>query len=320
MAHSKNDAQITDFAEIAARDAYDPEGSIDPNAFERLLFQYHLPEKVKCQVLSSSGRCNHEHNWGYLGKTKDGRELLIGNECGRKYFNANEDFKSQKRVIDEKVRLQRSRAQLEAILKNRDALREQIESAQQRLFAIRQQEEFVRQSLPPSVIRAIRAKSRQATPRVNLEVAYQETDEKGRKKTRWQTQAIGSLRGLVLWTMPAGRLREVAQRAYEALESASPDASDDRKVIKEWVEGLQAVEGLLRDLDQYEQALERFTEPANLRMVMFLVGSHLDQDQVAELIRKQGGQDRGKSQTGRALGDEIRSQLRKTLGANFRVP
>ena len=215
---------------------------------------------------------------------KDGREVLIGNRCGRKHFNASDDFIRQSRAIDTKLKLERLRGQLELILENKPRIAEKIEDALQRTRVMEERTSKIKRSLPPAITRAVNVRRAQGDPSVTLDVSYEEKDEKGRKKTMWRSQRLGSLKGLAFWGMSIREMRLRLQKISESLEDACPAGTDDFSTLSQWVEDLSSVDRLLRDLDQYERALERFTDPENLRLVMFLVKSHLDQEAVAQLL------------------------------------
>ncbi|MCR4532479.1 hypothetical protein [Acinetobacter venetianus] len=86
---------ITDFEEIIAR----------PNFIERVVIQkgekvegvlrdligyYLFKEEVKCGISS----CGTKHQKGYIASLNDGNEIIIGHNCGKRYFGVSFDEKT----------------------------------------------------------------------------------------------------------------------------------------------------------------------------------------------------------------------------------
>src|SRR5687767_14709918 len=71
---------------------FDPETPITLENFESLIHEYHFREEVICQVRKVDGNCGHKHRHDWLGKTRDGKEGLIGGDCASKTFNADQNF------------------------------------------------------------------------------------------------------------------------------------------------------------------------------------------------------------------------------------
>ncbi len=86
------------FKEISARLRFDPECEITVDNCESVVDEYQFPideAEVLCQArqLDKPKRCNEGHRHGWLGRRKDnGREALIGIDCGNKYFRGNANF------------------------------------------------------------------------------------------------------------------------------------------------------------------------------------------------------------------------------------
>ena len=84
---------ITDFSEIKARPDFDALAPCTLDNFASIVTGYRFSHNVICQVHKVEGRCGHQHLEGWLGKTKNGKEVLIGSHCGPKYFGASNDSK-----------------------------------------------------------------------------------------------------------------------------------------------------------------------------------------------------------------------------------
>lgn len=116
---------VTDFAEVEKRPDYKPETEINLENFKSLVFEYEFGDWVQCQVKSRKDKrklCEHDHMHGWLGKTKDGPEGLIGSHCGLKYFKDHEGFKVERKRLDDAKALTERIEQLEGLLLNAESL------------------------------------------------------------------------------------------------------------------------------------------------------------------------------------------------------
>lgn len=61
---------------------------------KKIIATYQLSPKVRCGI----SRCQTKHNNGYLVKLDNDKEIIIGKDCGKKYFGA--EFTTQKNLLD----------------------------------------------------------------------------------------------------------------------------------------------------------------------------------------------------------------------------
>ncbi len=64
------------------------------NKLSHIIAPYQFKEKVLCGI----SRCQTKHNYGFLVKLKTGEEIIIGKDCGKKYFGA--EFNSQYKLMN----------------------------------------------------------------------------------------------------------------------------------------------------------------------------------------------------------------------------
>ena len=61
---------------------------------KKIIATYQLSSKVRCGI----SRCQTKHNNGYLVKLDTNQEIIIGKDCGKKYFGA--EFTTQKNLLN----------------------------------------------------------------------------------------------------------------------------------------------------------------------------------------------------------------------------
>ncbi|MCF9035289.1 hypothetical protein JKI98_10575, partial [Acinetobacter nectaris] len=86
---------ITDFSEIESRQNYVEKFTIkrgeQVEAILKDLIGYYLfKEQVKCGISS----CGTKHQKGYIASLQNGKEIIIGHNCGKRYFGMSFDEKS----------------------------------------------------------------------------------------------------------------------------------------------------------------------------------------------------------------------------------
>lgn len=96
---------ITDFkliynwADIEERPNFIPSIAITndedaKNKLEKIIAPYQFLTKVRCGISC----CNTKHNHGFLVKLKTNEEIIIGKDCGKKYFGA--EFNAQHKLMN----------------------------------------------------------------------------------------------------------------------------------------------------------------------------------------------------------------------------
>lgn len=91
--------------QIKAVPGFKPGNPVSIDQFSRFLGYYTLKPALKCCVAEKSGLCGQAHNNGWVVFLKDGTASIIGIDCAKSKFDADESFRSQ-RVIAERTRQQ----------------------------------------------------------------------------------------------------------------------------------------------------------------------------------------------------------------------
>lgn len=90
---------ITNWADIEKRTEFIPILNIQnedeaKSKLKTIIATYQLSPKVRCGI----SRCQTKHNNGYLVKLDTNEEIIIGKDCGKKYFGA--EFTTQKNLLN----------------------------------------------------------------------------------------------------------------------------------------------------------------------------------------------------------------------------
>lgn len=86
---------ITNFEDIAARPNFMervviPKGEKVEGILRDLVGYYFFKDEVKCGISS----CGTKHQKGYIASLNDGNEIIIGHNCGKRYFGVSFDEKT----------------------------------------------------------------------------------------------------------------------------------------------------------------------------------------------------------------------------------
>ncbi|AOA58202.1 hypothetical protein [Acinetobacter larvae] len=104
--HQKPIKLITKYEEITSRPRFIEKAVLDDSVSDGVKLQdlagyYLLKNKVKCGISS----CGTQHQKGYLAVLSNGSEIILGHNCGKKYFGITFDEKeNQYKHLRENVR------------------------------------------------------------------------------------------------------------------------------------------------------------------------------------------------------------------------
>lgn len=91
--------------QIKAVPGFKPDNPVSIDQFSRFLGYYTLKPALNCCVAEKAGLCRQAHNNGWVVVLKDGTASIIGIDCAKSKFDADESFRSQ-RIIAERTRQQ----------------------------------------------------------------------------------------------------------------------------------------------------------------------------------------------------------------------
>ncbi|MCU6243854.1 MULTISPECIES: hypothetical protein [Enterobacteriaceae] len=176
----KKSEYFTSFDEIKSRPEFSDEQIISPENFKELVGEYLLEHDVKCQVERNGFMCLRDHKHGWLGKTHEGVEALIGSNCATNYFKADKTFiLERKRVKDETKRL-RALSRLKLFHDDRSNYLGDLAKIKELAIQSRVDFDFFHKNFPNSVLKFIT--QAQKTQNWNLKVdalVYSNDDSDG---------------------------------------------------------------------------------------------------------------------------------------------
>lgn len=309
------------FFEIDTRPDFDVAASITLDNFQSLVGEYHFDEEVICQVRKSDGNCGHKHLHGWLGKTKEGKEGLIGGHCASKYFNASENFSRERNRVRRELNIINYVERLSELLKDRNEFFSQINTAIARLRYIRESVKAINDELPRSVVQALRDMAKTGNRAVLIQIQYIEEDKDGKKEIRWVDQNIGSISGVGVWEptriQDTFRMLSVIKLAAEAAE-ITREAGERR--LKTWMDTLSELPRCASRIDDLEKDYDNFATFENLKRLCYLIRNYDEQCQTARHALKFGGIATPSAEDDKRLLNKMNSDIRSIIdGRNFRV-
>lgn len=271
--------------EVQARQAFDDTISITTGNFDRLIGPYVFSEHAVCQVAKVSGRCGHPHRNGWLGRTQDGREGLIGGHCAQRHFKGDKRFLAEKRRMEFDIALER----LNELVADRGGLITRAQGILSGLRAIRSAVRELERRLPANVVSFLKERAKTGNGQIAVEVRYVEVDGEGRQHSTWQWQTVGTVLGLAIWQQ--GSLAAISDKAKGievAASQAEPLRSAGEQKVRSWLKVLDELPAVERQVTELQRLFETFASFDNLCLLMFVPLDENKQVAVAEVACQAG--------------------------------
>lgn len=268
--------------EIRDREAFDPECEITVENFDRLIGEVHLTEdepEAQCQVRQLDGkkRCDEGHKNGWLGRRKeDGKEGLIGKDCGIKYFNAHDVFRADRLRIRSELNIEGYLDRLRATCGN-SSYGDDLTRTIGRLKFVRETVKDLSESLPGSIVTRLREMAKLKDASFGVRFRYEDEDENGNLVPDWVPVTIGTVMGISVWDQ--SQMAALFQALYEVRDAhrearAEKDAGERK--LRGWADKLDELTVHRSKVADLESSLDAFVEPVNLRNLCFLVPNQND--------------------------------------------
>lgn len=312
------------FAEIEARPDFDPSCGISPETVTGLIGEYHCvsDEERPCQRQKADGRCGEGHRNGWLGRRSDGKEALIGWNCGLEHFKASAVFATERSRVTRELELDRLLERLEATAGNAE-YRANAKATLERAYEIRHDVQAIRDRLPASVQQAVNRMARRGDAGVYVEYQYEKLDPKSDKPkliSDWISQRVGAIFGLKMWDGHALRTAITELTTIrDTLLAAVVQRDVGARKLRAWADALERLPHCKSTLDETAAAATEFMEPANLRWLCLVTSNHDHRLELASLVLKlqNSSSDRlAAEKSYRSLAAEIRG---RADGRDFRV-
>lgn len=311
---------FSDIQQIRVRPGFDDQCAVTLENFSSIIGEYQLADDVYCQLFRDDRICQQEHRHGWLARTKDGKEGLIGSTCAPKHFKASRTFALERNRVRRELRIQSFIDRLTQVLADPD-YRRRLETAIGRLRALDHEIEDLRTTIPLQIMDRLTDMGRgRARPDLGVEYRYEEKGDDGQVEVTYVEQTVATVAGVEIWNSES--LRAVAEELHSmrrALDDAKPDSNVGERQLAQWVGLLDRLPGHEASIARFQESLDRFNAAANLRLLWLLTRRPDEQREAVKLaLLEETGNPVGDDQANREL-NEMRNALRQAnAGRDFR--
>lgn len=275
------------FYEIENRDNFDPNVSISPKNFKKLLGEYKFDEDAICQVHREKGHCGHKHKSGWLGLTDDYKEVLIGGHCAKKYFKADSSFNEERRRIKKELNIKRYTDSINKIINNKSDFESSVNDSYKKAKALKVLSENLEKELHPAILVFLKNCEKTANRKIDIEVQYVEVDENNNKHVDWVRQTLGNVkRASFVEYKNIGDLFKRIKIIKETLMVVSGGLEVNELKLKKWNDALYSYVSVDSDVEMLLAEYHSFIEKSNLDLLCFVTPTQSIQYQHAELVLK----------------------------------
>jgi hypothetical protein len=312
-----------DFKEIMSRVGFDSACGISVENIGSLIGEYHFSDdnEVPCQVERGGKRCKEGHKNGWLGRRQDGKEALIGNICGLKYFNANATFVADRKRISRELSIDRHLQRLQ-MTRGSSAFADELQRTIGRLKTVRLAVADLRERLPAAIASRLQGMAKSGNAGVGVLFRYDDDeDDDGEPIVNWVPEQIGTIAGVVVWEQSnIGNVFQTLHEIRDTLHEAQISREAGERKLKIWADKLDELAICTAKVSNFESALEGFNAPGNLKLLCFLVSNQRDSMAVARMIIDHETGATGAPGSDQRLFNELTAQIRARAGdRSFRI-
>lgn len=308
------------FFEIENRPSFDPECSITLSNFGSLVGEYKLAEPVRCQVHRETGSCGNMHRHGWLGKTKDGKEGMIGNHCARKNFNADETFAKERNRIRSENSIAKSLNKLRELSVEDGGYETKLSHQLDRLRNMKSQIDKLKEKIPDDVVTRLEVMEKNRRYNVTMDIKYYEDSEDGSPLVRWLPHTVGRVEGVSIFNYSnIGRIFQRLHGIRDALEKVDVSRSAGERNLKRWADELEGIDEVISDIDTLELESARFFVFENLILLSYLTESMSSRVDVAGLALVFSGESDTKNSAKQLIDSNDNKMYVEQGGVSFRV-
>ncbi|WP_299948403.1 hypothetical protein [uncultured Microbulbifer sp.] len=309
------------YREIEMRENFDASHGITVENFKSLIGQYHFDKVVCCQVRKSEGNCGNKHLRGWLGKTKHGKECLIGGHCAIKYFNASKNFSTERNRVRKEINISKYIDFLNILLKDAKKYEAELDLELGRLRSIKDLKGTLEGKMVNGVPKLLSDMAKTVNSSINIEVQYIEVDEDNNKHIDWVVKSIGNVRGVQIWLYSnLGSVFSELKSIREAFSNVEISRNSGERKLKRWFDTLSGLENVRSKIDDIYREFKEFTDPSNLSLLIFMVRNHKDQVKMAKLALEYSGHPSPSDREAKKLIKKHEDSIRKSnSNRNFRV-
>lgn len=283
--------RFSTFEEIKKREDFDATCHVAPETLDQLIGPYNCPKEEPeepCQVWKAkrAKRCDEHHRKGWLGRNKDGKEVLIGGNCASQEFHADEKFQEEvNRISAELEFLDLSRRYAEH--RERPDLPYKLGDARTRLRRVEKAISNVNTILTDRTLRFLESMAKTGNTTVMIQtrrVVIEKVDGKDKERIFYDPHPLGSMRGVRFFGSPD--YASILQ-GLDALEAALRELRDYEKPrptkIKSTLKALEKFTDITDSLTRLEDVIADFLQEPNLRLLCFTSDEKGTREAIAQL-------------------------------------
>lgn len=281
--------------QIKAVPGFKPNNPVSVDQFARFIGYYTLKPALKCCVAERSGLCLQSHNNGWVVGLKDGSASIIGIDCAKSKFDADEGFRSQ-RVIAERTRQQDDiRRALGGLLVNKDHDLKRLRSTSAALDELERATSTISAALGDSLISALRDLDQRTRGSVQL-TTYAEQAFFNKITNRLDIRDVRTFREIGRIRVPESfhlahisKLRNTlaaAELTYSSIEKI--DKKPSPKLATHFSRTINAVHPASLRIAELQRQIRAFLN-GKLELLYFVAPTGKDKIRVAQFIAQLKG-------------------------------
>lgn len=280
-----NKLKLRSYDEILQREKLSLEHHVTLTNFDSLISEIDLPKKeeglTNCQIKKVHNNCNHHFMHGYLVLTSEGKEAILGKDCGNKYFILDERFALQKNQLRAKIERDEAITTLSKLLSNtsqdkiidtEDRLRKTANDIQ---TSMNMYSDFIKRKLEKM------AKTKNAI--VSIDVDYGEINENGEKAPTSVAENVGIVKGTYIWQYQenVGHLIQLLKEIKQTIPNIKINEKQSIGQLKSWITTLSTMPELESGLEKIEREYKNFISPQNILMTTLLTKNQMERERIA---------------------------------------
>lgn len=283
--------RFSTFEEIKKRVEFDSTCHIAPETLDQLIGPYGFPKEEPeqpCQVwkVKRAKRCDEDHRKGWVGRNKDGKEVLIGSTCASKEFHADEKFQRElSRVSAQLEFLDLSRRYAEH--RERADLPDKLDDARARLRRVENAISNVNTILTDRTLRLLESMTKTGNTTVMIQtrrVVIEKVDGKDQERIFYDPHPLGSMQGVRFF---GPQDHAAIRQGLEAFGAALRELRDYEKPrpirIKSTLKALDKFTNIVDRLTRLEGVITDFLQEPNLRLLCFTSSDKGTREAIAQL-------------------------------------
>lgn len=312
----------------AVRPAIDIRAILPVDQFVDITGKCEFPKNhhVTCQLETETGNpCDQDFGDGYTMRRSDGIEVFVGGICARKQFHDHVKFARETVRANNDVTTADAVTRLQELLID-PQLEQRIKVAEASRHVLYKQVSTVRECFTYTMQERIRGLAKATSPTISLEFEYREKREGRDKKIRIVSKWVPS----VVAKMAAPRALDLTRfsplakglhEAAEGLRVAEASSAHSSKTLRGWCTRIERVKDIESALEGVSRDLAAFSDPANLKGVVWLGRTLAECLSTTKSILRVLGQRTVTDQMARHAFGKWEAEMRAGhRNRNFRVP